>query len=132
MTHATGVGRALKSKKLIPKFIGPFQILKCVDPVVYEIALPPNLANLYSVFHVSQLRKYMADSSHVITLDDIQLKYNLSFEVPPISIGDRSTRLLRGKEIPLIKIIWNQKIGDATWEQEDQMKRLYPDLFATV
>jgi hypothetical protein len=60
------------------------------------------------------------------------LKDNLSFEVPPISIGDRSTRLLRGKEIPLVKIIWNQKTGDATWEREDQMMRLYPDLFATV
>ena len=105
VTPTTGVGRALKSKKLSPKFIGPFQILKRVGPVAYEIALPPNLANLHSVFHVSQLRKYMADSSHVITPDDIQLKDNLSFEVPPISIGDRSTRLLRGKEIPLIKII---------------------------
>lgn len=67
VTPMTGVGRALKSKKLSPKFIGPFQILKRVGPVAYEIALPPNLANLHSVSHVSQLRKYMADSSHIIT-----------------------------------------------------------------
>ncbi|GAU44717.1 hypothetical protein TSUD_400290 [Trifolium subterraneum] len=99
VTPTTGVGRALKSKKLTPKFIGPYQILKRVGPVAYEIALPPNLANLHSVFHVSQLRKYMSDPSHVITLDDIQLKDNLSFEVPPISIGEKSTKLLRGREI---------------------------------
>lgn len=86
-----GVGRALKSKKPSPMFIGPFKILKRVGPVAYKIALPPNLANLHSVFHVSQLRKSMADSSHVITPDDIQLKDNLSFEVLPISIGDRLT-----------------------------------------
>jgi hypothetical protein len=89
----------LKSKKLTPKFIGPYQILKRVGSVAYEIALPPNLANLHSVFHVSQLRKYMADPSHVITPDAIQLKENLSFEVPPMSIGERSTKLLRGKEV---------------------------------
>lgn len=82
VTPTTGVGRALESKKLSPKFIGPFQILKRVGVVAYEIALPPNLANLHSVLHVSQLRNYMADSSHVITPDDIQLKDNLSFEVP--------------------------------------------------
>lgn len=74
----------------------------------------------------------MADASHVITSDDIQLKDNLSFVVLPMSIGGRSMRLLRGKEIPLVKIIWNQKTGDATWEREDQMRELYPDLFATV
>ncbi|XP_050891009.1 uncharacterized protein LOC127096490 [Lathyrus oleraceus] len=132
VTPTTGVGRTLKSKKLSPKFIGPFQILKRAGPVAYEIVLPLNLANLHSVFHVSQLRKYMADSSYVITPDDIQLKDNLSFEVPPISIGDCSTRLLRSKEIPLVKIIWYQKTGDATWERKDQMMRLYPNLFATV
>ncbi|PNX89858.1 retrotransposon-related protein [Trifolium pratense] len=127
----TGVGRALKSKKLTPKFIGPYQILKRVGPVAYEIALPPKLSNLYSVFHVSQLRRYMSDPSHIIAPDDIQLKENLSFEVPPISIGEKSTKLLRGREIPLVKVIWNPKTGDATWEREDQMKKLYPNLFET-
>jgi hypothetical protein len=73
----------------------------------------------------------MADPSHVITPDAIQLKKNLSFEVPPMSIGERSIKLLRSKEIPLVKIIWNQKTGDATWEREDQMRKLYPDLFAS-
>jgi hypothetical protein len=131
VTPTTGVGRALKSKKLTPKFIGPYQILKRVGPVAYEIALPPNLANLHSVFHVSQLRKYMSDPSHVITPDDIQLKENLSFEVPPMRIGEKSTKLLRGREISLVKVIWNPKTGDATWEREDQMKKLYPNLFDT-
>jgi hypothetical protein len=74
----------------------------------------------------------MPDSSHIITPDGIQLKENLAFEVPPMSLGGRSTKLLRGKEIPLVKIIWNQKTGDVTWEREDQMRELYPDLFTTV
>ena len=49
----TGVGRALKSRKLIHKFLGPYQILKKIGLVAYQIALPPNLSNLHPVFHVS-------------------------------------------------------------------------------
>jgi hypothetical protein len=129
VTPTTGVGRALKSKKLTPKFIGPYQVLRRVGPMAYQIALPPNLAGLHNVFHVSQLRKYIADTTHVIAPDDIQLKENLSFEVPPMSIGDRSVKYLRGKEIRLVKVIWNQTTGDATWEREDKMKELHPTLF---
>lgn len=47
------VGRAIKSKKLTPKFLGPYQILRRVGPVAYEVDLPPFLANLHNVFHVS-------------------------------------------------------------------------------
>ncbi|XP_073219753.1 uncharacterized protein [Cicer arietinum] len=96
-------GKALKYKKLTLKFIQPNQILRRVGLVAYQIALPPNLANLYDMFHVSQLRKYMADPPHIISSYDIQLKENLSFEVSPISIIDRTTKHLRGKEIPLVK-----------------------------
>ncbi|XP_027188691.1 uncharacterized protein [Cicer arietinum] len=102
-----------------------------VGPVAYQIALPPNLANLHDVFHVSQLRKYIADPSHIIAPDDIQLKENFTFEVPPISIADRTTKHLRGKEIPLVKVIWNQTTGDATWELEEKIRELYPYLLET-
>ena len=71
VSPTTGVGRALKSKKLTPKFIGPYQILRRVGSMAYKIALPRNLVGLHDVFHVSQLRKYIADTSHVITPDDI-------------------------------------------------------------
>lgn len=67
VTPMTGVGRALRYKNLTSKFIGPYQILRRVGLAAYQIALPMNLANLYNVFHVSQLRKCMVDSSHVIT-----------------------------------------------------------------
>jgi len=53
VTPVNGVGRALKSKKLSPKFIGPYQILKRIGSVAYQIALPPNLLKLHNVFHVS-------------------------------------------------------------------------------
>ena len=130
VTPWTGVGRALKSRKLTPRFICPFQILKRVGPVAYQIALPPSLSNLHSVFHVSQLRKYVYDPSHVIAPDDVQIKENLTYETLPLRIEDRRVKQLRGKEIPLVKVIWGGASNeDATWELESRMRDSYPSLF---
>jgi len=53
VTRTTGVGMALCSRKLSPKFLGPYQISRRIGPVAYEIDLPPQLSNLHPVFHVS-------------------------------------------------------------------------------
>ena len=66
ITPTTGIGRAMKVKKLSPRFLGPFQILKRVGSVAYQMALPPNLSNLHDVFHGSQLRKYHFNPSHLL------------------------------------------------------------------
>ncbi|RZB70594.1 hypothetical protein D0Y65_035533 [Glycine soja] len=76
-----------------------------VGPVAYQIALPPSLSNLHNVFHVSQLRKYIHDPSHMVELDDVQVRENLTYETLPLRIEDRRTKHLRGKEIPLVKVI---------------------------
>ncbi|XP_020967454.1 uncharacterized protein LOC110266784 [Arachis ipaensis] len=62
----TGIGRSIKTKKLNPRYIGLFEILKRIGPVVYRIALPPHLSNLHDVFHILQLRKYAFDPSHIL------------------------------------------------------------------
>lgn len=59
VTPVIGVGRSLKSRKLTPWFISPYQIFRRVGPVAYRVALPPNLSNINYVFHVSQLQKYV-------------------------------------------------------------------------
>ena len=116
VTPFTSVGRALKSKKLTPKFIGPYQILRRIGPVTYEIALPPPLANLHNIFHVSQLRKYVPDPSHILESDSIQVKENLTFEVKPIRILDSQVKQLRERSIPMVKVLWDIISGDSTWE----------------
>ena len=55
-----------KKGKLSPRYVGPFEILEKVGEVAYRLALPPSLASIHKVFHVSMLRKYLADLSHVI------------------------------------------------------------------
>jgi len=79
VTPITGIDRAIKSKKLTPQFSGRYQILRKVGPVAYKIALPPILSNLYNIFHVSQMKKYISDPSHIIMPDTVQLKDNLTW-----------------------------------------------------
>ncbi|GAU36214.1 hypothetical protein TSUD_363690 [Trifolium subterraneum] len=131
VTSTTGVGRTLKSKKLTSKFIGPYQISERIRKVAYRIALPVTLSNLHDVFHVSQLRKYVSDPSHVIESDDIQVKDNLTIETIPLRIEGREVKKLRNKEIASVKVIWGGSAGEnATWELESKMKSSYPDLFS--
>jgi len=113
VTRTTGVGRALPSRKLSPKFLGPYQITRRFGPVAYEIALPLQLANLYPVFHVSQLRKYVFDPAHVLEAEDIQIREDLIVEVPPIGLEDSKVEERRGKVVSLVKVIWDQRTGDS-------------------
>ena len=129
ITPTTGVGRAIHQKKLSPRFVGPYQILRRVGPVAYEIALPPPLTNLHPVFHVSQLRKYVPDPSHVLEMEDLQIRGDLTIEVQPVGLGDIQTRQLRGKSIRLVQVIWDKRTGDSTWELEEDVRKSYPHLF---
>ncbi|XLS75404.1 hypothetical protein HN51_032269, partial [Arachis hypogaea] len=104
VTPTTGVGRAIKTKKLNPRYIGPFQILERIGPVAYRMALPPHLSNLHDVFHVSQLRKYTPDASHVLEPESVQLREDLTLPVAPVRIDDTSIKRLRGKEVSLVKV----------------------------
>ena len=130
VTPVSSVGRSLKIRKLSPRFIGPFQILERVGPVAYRLALPPKLSQIHDVFHVSQLKKYHPDPTHIINHEGMQLQENLSFTVEPKRIIDEQVKQLRNKSIPMIKVVWEgQTEEEATWETEQDMKERYPNLF---
>ena len=125
-----GIRRMGKSGKLNPKYTGPFQIVERISPVAYQLDLPPNLTGIHNVFHVSQLRKYFPDPSHIIEHFDVPLQSDLSYTEQPIRILDYQIRELRNRRIPQVKVLWrNQKIEEATWEREDEMQNKYPHLF---
>lgn len=95
------------------------------------MALPISLSNLHDVFHASQLRKYVHDPSHVIQMDDVQVRDNLTIEVTLVQIADREVKQLRGKEVTLLNVIWGGPArGSMTWELESMMKESYPELFS--
>jgi len=129
VTRTTGVGRAIRSRKLSPKFLGPYQILRRIGPVAYEIALPLQLVNLHPVFHVSQLQKYVFDPSHVLEAEDMQVREDLRVVVQPVAIEDRQVKERKGRATSLVKVIWDRRTGDSTWELEEEMRSSYPYLF---
>ncbi|XP_028081962.1 uncharacterized protein LOC114283350 [Camellia sinensis] len=116
--------------KLSPRYIRPFEILEKVGKVAYRLALPPQLAGIHNVFHVSMLRKYVADPSHVINWEEISLDKDVTFEEGPVAIQDSREKNLRGKTIHLVKVLWQHRgIEESTWEREDAMRTNYPQLF---
>ena len=99
-----------------------------VGPVDYKLKLPQELSRIHDTFHVSMLRKYISDPSHVLREQPLQLKENLTYEETPVQIE----QVLRSKVIPLVKVLWkNHEREAATWEPEAQMRRQYPHLFST-
>lgn len=99
-----GLIRFGKKGKLSPRFIGPFEILERIGERAYRIALPPDLSNVHNVFHISMLRRYLTNPSHVLHYQPLELNLNLSYEEQPVQILDRKMKTLRNKDIPLIKI----------------------------
>ena len=100
-----GVMRFGKKGKLSPHFIGPFEILERVCEVAYKLALPPSLASVHNVFHVLMLKKYIQNSSHVLSYKQLELGSDLSYEEQPIQILDRKEKQLRNRKIPLVKVL---------------------------
>jgi hypothetical protein len=74
------VKRFGKKGKLSPRFVGPFEILKRIGMVAYRIALPLELSSIHNVFHVSMLRKYIPDPSHVVEYESLQIGGDLSYQ----------------------------------------------------
>lgn len=99
-----GVMRFGKKGKLSPRYIGPFEILERVGATAYRLALPPSLSQLHDVFHVSMLRKYVPDPSHVLTAQPIELSKDLTYVEQLIEFLDRRKQVLRTKTIPLVKV----------------------------
>ncbi|WCJ24572.1 hypothetical protein M5689_006522 [Euphorbia peplus] len=102
-----GVMRFGKKRKLAPRYIGPFKLLKRIGEVVYQLALPPNLSQVHPVFHISMLRKYVHDPSHVLHPEAIKISEDLSHEEQPVAIVDHQVRKLQSKSIPMVKVLWS-------------------------
>ena len=98
--------------------------------MAYRLELPSDLDRIHDVFHVSMLRKYIPDPSHVLREQLVEIQENLTYEKEPVQILDRREQVMRNKTIPLVKVLWRRHtVEEATWEREEQMKRHYSHHF---
>ncbi|KAD3641199.1 hypothetical protein E3N88_30423 [Mikania micrantha] len=98
-----GVIRFRKRGKLSPRFIGPFQIIARVGKVAYRLDLPDELSGIHPTFHVSHLRKCLADDVAYVPLNDIEVDEKLNYIEEPVAIVDTKEKQLRNKVIRQVK-----------------------------
>ncbi|GJV44847.1 putative reverse transcriptase domain-containing protein [Tanacetum coccineum] len=121
-----GVIRFGKKGKLLPRYVGPFEILERIGPVAYRLRLPEELSSVHDTFHVSNLKKCLADENLHVPLNEIKVDKTLHFVEEPIKIMDREVKSLKRRKILIVKVRWNSKRSpEFMWEREDHMKAKY-------
>ncbi|GKF73691.1 hypothetical protein Tco_0220023, partial [Tanacetum coccineum] len=116
--------------------IGDQVLLKIVErigPVAYQLRLPQELSGIHDTFHVSNLKKCLANTDLHVPLDEFKIDDNLRFVEEPLEIMECEVKSLKQSRIPIVKVQWNSRRGpEFTWELEDEIKRKYPHLFVNT
>ncbi|GKA97394.1 putative reverse transcriptase domain-containing protein [Tanacetum coccineum] len=106
-----GVVRFRKKGKLAPNFVGSFEIIEKVGPMAYRLDLPEELNGVHDTFHVSNLKKCLADPTLKVPLDEIRVDAKLNFVEEPVEILEREFKKLKSSRIAIVKVWWNSKRG---------------------
>ncbi|GJQ93880.1 putative reverse transcriptase domain-containing protein [Tanacetum coccineum] len=126
-----GVVRFGMKGKLAPRFVRPFEIIEKLGLVAFRLDLPEELDCVHDTFHVSNLKKCLADPTLQVPLNEIRIDDKLNFVEEPMEILEREFKKLKWSRIAIVKVRWNSKRGpEFTWEREDHMKLKYPHLFS--
>jgi hypothetical protein len=114
--------------KLAPRYIEPFPILEKYGTVAYKLDLPPSLAGVHDIFHVSQLNKCLKAPMDIVLPKVTLLKVDLLYPEHPIKVLGQKDRVTRCKTIKFFKIQWsNHSEEEATWESEDFLRSCHLD-----
>ena len=82
--------------------------------MAYKLALPPAIAMIHNVFHVSLLRKCVQDPSQVVSPEVLEISDDLTYVVRPVTILDRDIKQLWRKKVNLVKVHWSEDENDIT------------------
>jgi hypothetical protein len=114
--------------KLAPRYIRPFLILKKCGTMAYKLDLPPTMAGVHDIFHMSQLKKYLKAPVNIVLPEVTLLEADLSYPEHAIKVLDQKDHVTRRKTIKFFKIQWsNHSEEEATWESEDFHPFRHPD-----
>jgi hypothetical protein len=119
-----------KIGKLSPIFVELFEITQRVGRLAYRIALPPDYVETHDVFHVSMLRKYIANPNVIMEYEPLEIYEGLIYVEEPVKIVDKKEQVLHTKMIPIVKVLWrNHGVEEASWEVKHNKRSRYPHLF---
>nr|GEW97287.1 reverse transcriptase domain-containing protein [Tanacetum cinerariifolium] len=104
VSHWKGVVRFGKKEKLAPRFVRPFEIVEKVGLVAYQLDLPEELNSVHDTFHMSNLKKCLADPTLQVPLDEIQVDAKLTFVEVPVEILEGEFNKLKRSIIAIIKV----------------------------
>ncbi|WVZ80775.1 LOW QUALITY PROTEIN: hypothetical protein U9M48_028228 [Paspalum notatum var. saurae] len=125
-----GVHRFGVKGKLAPRYIGPFKI---IEQFAYRLELPPYLAAVHDVFHVSQLKKCLRVPGEAVDTSQIQIVPDLTYEERPTKILDQKQRTTTRRTINFYNVQWsNHSEEEATWEQEEYLQTKYPSFLSAT
>nr|GEX16923.1 putative reverse transcriptase domain, ribonuclease H-like domain, aspartic peptidase domain protein [Tanacetum cinerariifolium] len=96
-----GVVHFGKKGKLAPRFVGPFEIIEKVGPVAYRLDLPEELDGVHYTFHVTNIKKCLADPTLQVPRDEIRVDDKLNFLKSLWKSYRESSRSLSGVGFPL-------------------------------
>jgi hypothetical protein len=120
----------VKGDKLSPRFMGPFKIVERKGPMAYRLALPDSLRHMHDFFHVSVLRHYISDPTHVIDMSSLQVSDEGVLTPKSIHILDHRIRQLRRQTVDQVKVQWdNYSLHSATTKDAYDMHQQFPFLF---
>jgi hypothetical protein len=128
VSNMKGVKRFGVKGKLAPCYIGLFPILEKCGSVAYKLDLPPSLAGVHNIFHVSQLKKCLKAPVDAVLPEVTPLEADLLYPEHPIKVLDHKDHVTRRKTIKFFKIQWsNHSEEEATWESENFLRSRHPD-----
>ncbi|GJW73042.1 putative reverse transcriptase domain-containing protein [Tanacetum coccineum] len=112
--HFLAIREDYKTEKLSRVYIieivarhGPFEVVERVGPVAFRLRLPQELVGIHDTFHVSNLKKCLADVNLHVPLEEIKIDDKLRFVEEPIEIIDREVKKLKQSWISIVKVHWN-------------------------
>lgn len=101
---------------VLTQYISPFEVFKEVDPIAYQLDLPPRLSGVHLVFSVLMLKRYYGDRDYIIKWLYF-LDKDLSYEKGLVAILHWDVWILRKKEICLVKVQQKHRlVEEATWK----------------
>jgi len=108
--------------RLALRYCEPFKVLDQIAPIAYQLALPAQI-KVHNVFHVSLLKKYVHDGTHVIGWHILQVEPEGYFLLEPLYMVERREIVLRNRVISLVKVQWRHFTPkEENWEKGEVLR----------